>query len=545
MPAVNRSGFRSGIGLIVLALCACGGGGSSSGDAASTEPQRVELAASAGQAGDLVYLPFEVPEGVNRIEARFLDGTTDSIGLGVFDARGTEFLGPGFRGIAGEERREFFIAADEATPGFIAGPFPPGQWNLVVPNYLTRGEIIAEVTMYFGELSRTPSPQPVPEQLRAEGGWYRGDLHVHTAHSSDAFNSGNSLTPAEMALRAQQLGLDFIAVTDHNVSTQNDHLQADAPEDFLLLAGGEITTWLAGPGHLIVAGLQSQEFVDWRFRPVDGIWAKPQSTWGEDEHPIQTVLDYARAQGFYTSAAHPFVAPGFGSNWGFFTDSDQDMAALPDGLEVWNDDFFISGGTATLARWDTELARGRRLCGNGGSDVHGVGGDIEVGTPTTVVYAKTLSRAGIVEALKACRGYVTSGPDGPGLLLSATGPGEQTVMMGDALIGGAGDRATFSVRVIGGAGARLILTRGGLSVFSRAVDSDDQSFTTELSLGNGGAVRAELWPNALSAPFGFSPMALSNPVFYGTETPQPLREALSDGEREQAIARFPAAAQGQ
>lgn len=519
-------------------LAGCGASSGSGTDPASQPPVTLTLEADVGSGGDLVYVPFEVPEGINRIDVGLLDGTPDNVGIGIFDPAGTDFLGRGFRGIAGKERRAFFIAGNDATLGFIPGAIAAGQWQLVLPNYYASGAAQIEVTLSFGSAAAAPRPQHVPEQVRAQAGWYRGDLHVHTEHSSDAFSSGSSLSPAAMAQRARARGLDFIALTDHNVSTQNTRLPDAQPDDFLLLAGGEITTWLAGPGHLIVAGLQAGEFFDWRFRPVNGIWAKPRTQWGENEQGLQVALDHARARGLYSSAAHPFVAPGFGSNWGFFSDSDLDPAALPDALEVWNDDFFTTGGTATLMRWDAELAKGRRLCGNGGSDLHGIDRGIEVGTPTTVVYATELSRAGVIAALQACRAYITSQPDGPGLLLAATTADGQTVMMGDTLVGAAGDTAEVQVRVLGGAGARLVLTRAGAAVFSRAVAGDDERFSTTLILGDAGAIRAELWPNALSAPLGLNPLALSNPLFFGSAPPLPLRAPLPPAYVQHAIDTF-------
>ncbi|MEW6167470.1 MAG: CehA/McbA family metallohydrolase [Pseudomonadota bacterium] len=540
---ITHKRWRSGAALLAaMLLAACGDDGSGSPDGGSgappPEPTVLSFSVPVGSGGDLVYVPFEVPEGVQRIEARYLEGTPDNIGIGVFDAKGSDFLGTGFRGIAGTERREFFIAGDEATLGFIPGPILPGPWQLVMPNYYALGTAQIEVTLHYGEAAPTPQRQAVPEQLIVEGGWYRGDLHVHTEHSSDAFASGKALLPAAMAERAKNRGLDFIALTDHNVSTQNDRLPEAQPENFLLLAGNEVTTWIGGPGHLIVAGLDAGEFIDWRFRPVRGVWGKPVSSWGENEQPIQMLLDYTRSRGLYTSAAHPYVAPGFGSNWGFFGDSDADPAALPDALEVWNGDFFLSGGTAALIRWDIELARGRRVCGNGGSDLHGIDSGAEVGAPTTVVYARELSRAGIVEALQACRGYLTAQPDGPALLLTATGADGSEVMMGEWLSSATGERAQAKVRVLGGEGTRLMLTRGSLGVplLSTTVASADETFTTEIDIRRQDAVRAELWPDALSAPLGLNPIALSNPIFFGPEAPLPLRAPLPEAHRAQAIA---------
>ncbi|GAC1621092.1 MAG: CehA/McbA family metallohydrolase [Nevskia sp.] len=460
-----------------------------------------------------MYLPFDVPPGVNRIDAEFADGSpATKLGLGLFDERGTAFLGGSFRGISGEERRSAFIAGNQATLGFVAGAIRPGRWTVVVPNFLNfSGTAIVRVTMHFGDAVASLPADLVPEAIDRPGpAWYRGDLHVHSQYSSDAFGSGKALLPRDMALRAQARGLDFLSLTDHNVTDQNGRLAAAGVPGFLLLGGEEVTTWVGGPGHMTVAGLQTGEFVDWRFRPASGPYART-ALWKPDDRPIQDVLAHTRALGVYTAAAHPYVAPGLGSDWGFFYDSANDPSALPDGLEIWNDDFTKTSGDLTLRQWDVELARGRHLCGNGGSDVHGVGGATEVGNPTTVVYATSLSRAAIVSAMRACRMYVTAAPNGPGLVLTATGPDAQAAMMGDAITGAATDVAMVSARVTGGSGAVLTVLRNGIPLLVSTITSDDQSMTVPVPLAPGGGVRAEL----RQAPSGPTtvPLALSNPIF--------------------------------
>ena len=54
--------------------------------------------------------------------------------------------------------------------------------------------------------------------------WYRGDLHMHTANSDGncASQSGKRV-PCPVFVTAQaatQRGLDFIAITDHNATSQ-------------------------------------------------------------------------------------------------------------------------------------------------------------------------------------------------------------------------------------------------------------------------------------------------------------------------------------
>src|SRR3989304_913548 len=60
-------------------------------------------------------------------------GPGNTVDIGIFDPRGREFLdAAGFRGWSGASKREFFIAPQEATPGYIRGPLYPGDWHVVL-----------------------------------------------------------------------------------------------------------------------------------------------------------------------------------------------------------------------------------------------------------------------------------------------------------------------------------------------------------------------------------------------------------------------------
>lgn len=89
---------------------------------------------------DFVHLPVEVPAGVREIAVSYgydkppvPAGTPgNSCDIGIFDERGTDLGGPGFRGWSGGFRTEFSLARDTATPGYLPGPINPGTWHLAL-----------------------------------------------------------------------------------------------------------------------------------------------------------------------------------------------------------------------------------------------------------------------------------------------------------------------------------------------------------------------------------------------------------------------------
>src|SRR6185437_10320742 len=149
----------------------------------------------------------------------------------------------GFRGWSGGARRSFVIAPDAATPGYLAGELDPGTWQVIIGiHQLPAGE------------------RPPPRRLPARPGrrWLAGDLHTHTVHSDGA------QTVAELSRFAAGLGLDFIAVTDHNTVSHHRELPAaSARHGITLLPGQEVTT--AG-GH--AGALGEVGWIDFRL-PAD------------------------------------------------------------------------------------------------------------------------------------------------------------------------------------------------------------------------------------------------------------------------------------
>jgi len=115
-----------------------------------------------------ISTPFEVPNNVTRIAVSYrYDNQTHSdpeftggntIDIGIFDARGAQWMSPGFRGWSGSARQSFYLARDSATSGYMPGPLQAGTWYVCLGAYKIaeagcRCQI--EIDMAVGEGSET------------------------------------------------------------------------------------------------------------------------------------------------------------------------------------------------------------------------------------------------------------------------------------------------------------------------------------------------------------------------------------------------------
>ena len=360
------------------------------------------------------YVSFEVPPGCARIDVSYHyhapgkpgEGTID---IGIFDIRGTEPFAGGFRGWSGSARRTFFIERERATPGYVAGPLPAGAWSIIlglyeVPepgiNWFVTAEIEHASAAATAPLSfplPEPAPRPLVDTHVVRGGdtlrWYRGDLHSHTDHS-DGEN-----TIAEMAAEAQRLGLDYLAITDHNTTTH--HAEVDRGQwPVLLIPGEEVTTYR---GHCNIWGLR--EWADFRY------------VRDEDVHHLLRWAEERRAP---ISMNHP---KSVGPPWLF---ADPGFAIR----EVWQAPWRWYNWESVRA-WDAVLAEGKRVVPVGGSDAHGIPPTSRhlhgPGQPTTWVHASALNEAAIIDAVTSGRTSISDAPEGPFVTIVATDDGRSTV----------------------------------------------------------------------------------------------------------------------
>jgi hypothetical protein len=470
-----------------------------------------------------VYLPFSVPTGAKRIHvaydysdevtAAFGQGPGNAVDIGVFDSRGHEFLdAPGFRGWSGNARREFEITSERATPGYIAGALFPGEWNVLLglarldeggvrydvrvmvdvdeealrlTNELARerAEAAAEGRLFRsgGGILRSSSQADRPAASPGEGRWLKGDLHCHTVHSDGA---NPVIEVVEEALR---LGLDFLAITDHNTRSHfDDVMMLNRTQPIILIPGEEVTTYW---GHANTWGLR--EWVDFRC---------------SDNESIQAVQRWVQERGAMLSINH---AKCIGPPWLFKGWDGYDC------MEVWQAPWRFYNWES-LERWDGLLQRGGRVIAVGGSDAHSVPPAAPrhphgLAEPTTWVYADP-SEAGILAAIRAGHAFISDAPRGSRLVLRADEDGDTKYekMMGDTV---APKVVRFRVDIIGGMDRRLWIVSDGVPIDIIEIDRVETQVEFTLDMSGRKYVRAELrgWRGNPSR--GEVVWAMTNPIW--------------------------------
>ena len=418
----------------------------------------------------LRYLPFPVPAGARRIELSYHyeydEGEKGYVDLGLFDARGADFLTGGFRGWSGSARSGFFVATGDATPGYIPGPLPPGEWNVML-GWPVRGP---EVARYWVELNvdsdpNAPDPDPAPAvaQPRAPTGgrgWYRGDFHSHTVHS-DGYNSID-----EYVVEAKRVGLGFLAITDHNTSSHFVEIARRGDDGLLLIPGEEVTT---GWGHANVWGAGG--WVDFRC---------------DDDAGMQRIVDSVHERGGLFSPNHPKASAGY--PWEFEHVRGYRVA------ETWQGPWRFHNAES-LDFWEQRLRAGDQVVAVGGSDCHSIPPAVHLhpwtlGDPCTWVYADNLSEQAVLDAVRAGHVFISEDPTGPFLEATATCAG-RSYLMGDTIAAPAGTPVEVRLRYRGPSGKKLRLLRDGELWRETIADGEDLELAFELPLDAPGYLRAE------------------------------------------------------
>jgi hypothetical protein len=362
-------------------------------------------------------IPFAVPAGTHRISVDFhFTGAEQraTLDLGVADPER-------FRGESGGNKKHFTISETDATPSYLPGAIPAGEWRLLIAVPNMRPQVVAHYTAEIRFNSRDEDASFTDHPLAAGTRWYRGDLHMHTAHSDGSCPSQSGrIVPCPLFLSVQTAaarGLDFIAITDHNADSQNDALRELQPyfDRVLLIPGREMTTFY---GHFNIFGVT--QFIDYRLTP--------------GALDLNAVLRDVRSKGGVASVNHA-ESPGgeacMGCRWEPLPGLDMGMFSA---VEV------INGGRTLSSNakfWDEQLRGGYRLAAVGGSDSHNAtnppGPPGSIGWPTTVVEADELSVPAILNGIRTGRTFVDLTASGDKLVDFEAQSGGAQARMGETL----------------------------------------------------------------------------------------------------------------
>ena len=318
----------------------------------------------------------------------------------------------------------------------------------------------------------------------AEGEWLAGDLHVHTTYSHDSYggpaddNTGPEefytlgWSVEEQFTNAATRGLDYLAITDHNdIRSQSD--PGFGAGGVIPLPGYENSL----EGHAQMLGA-----------------TRLYDNGDKSAAAVQAAADALRADGGVFQVNHP--ADGstdfpHDADWSYLYD------VQPDTVEVWNISRLYqpplpsgSNNDDAIRYWEGWLDRGAKVAATGGSDNHwrSTFAAQGVGQPTTWVFARERTTAGILEGLRAGRTFISHQPPnlgGPRLFLEGEG-----AMVGDEVAPG----TPLWVRVENGTGMFLRLVKTGGRPIGEPVQVTGPAFGYDFKApGTPGWVRAELF----------------------------------------------------
>lgn len=317
-------------------------------------------------------LPFTVPEGVERLDVRYVYERHITARAGDWETRqeanivdlalcGTQKR---YIGASGSDRTHIFVSARESAQGYADTPVEAGEWYIVVGAYkVAPAGVSVRYTVSFTMKERR---------------LLLGDAHMHTR------GSDGHLSPIEIAEMAKENGLDFIFITDHNNYSQN--LKHVPVSGITVLPG---TEWTHYKGHMGMLGVK---------KPYENAFPV------NSEAEARAKIEEARENGAFLVLNHPFC-PNCGWKWGF------DMPY--DAVELWNGATPHPINDAAIHWWHGQLCEGRRPVLAAGSDFHSAEPLRMVGMPTLGLYADSTEPEDILQALRAGRSFITWGPSGP------------------------------------------------------------------------------------------------------------------------------------
>lgn len=348
------------------------------------------------QSADFFYKTVEIPM---LMESLTVSVTTHSssfaqIPFAIFSPSSELRILKTSEGGSGDYHVSCTISASSSDRGGLSGLIEKGEWKLILQKRRFSEDITADViidgTPLSGNISDIKPKRLEKRCLSKAPGWYRGELHVHSNHSTGRDSISRILEVAE------KTGLDYIAITDHFTISHWEEEASFSDSPVLIIQSMELS---GNRGHANLHGIKSLKnpYVD-----DDGTLA---GFFGLEKMPdMEDVADSVHEEGGLFSINHP--DSNIASAWRYH----EFPMRKADIFEVWctsESDFSLR----YPAIWDQYLKKGIKLTGVCSSDSHKAENHPlwSLGNVMTYVYASELSEAGIIEGIKSGRVFMARG----------------------------------------------------------------------------------------------------------------------------------------
>ena len=312
--------------------------------------------------GEYYTFSFDVPDNVEKITVSydyFRKGKgfisdlkpSNTVDIGIEDEKGR------FLGWSGSAHKSVSIGEYDSSEGYLCQPINSGKWKIIVGAYhiMPDGvDVTYTVDFKFKE-----------ERLLF------GDLHIHTTASD------GQLSAYEVGKLAKSIGLDFVALANHNNFSENYCLPHIDGLTFI-----PAVEWTHYKGHMNFFGVKN---------PFDNSFV------ANTREDMQNLISNARSKGAVISVNHPKCR--------FCPYLWEDDNAF-DMVEIWNGPMRKSNVDA-IKWWTDMLCNERRLPAIGGSDFHKQKSLARLGNPVTGVYSKSPAAEDILDAIKKGRAFVS------------------------------------------------------------------------------------------------------------------------------------------
>lgn len=410
-------------------------------------------------------LPFEIPEGVERLDIRYryerhrsytLGQVTQTEEINIVDLALASNTGD-FIGSSGSDRNHIWISEYDTSVGYAPKEPVSGTWNIIVGAYKVQdggAHVIYDIDFTFKKRTLL-----------------KGDTHLHTT-GSDGILSIDEITKLGI-----KNNLDYLFITDHNNYAHNDLLASS--KEITVIPG---TEWTHFKGHANMLGVK---------RPFIGTY------YANNIKEVQERLENAHKNNALVSINHPFdqFCPW---KWGL-DNVEYDL------IEIWNG-IMKQSNMECIAWWQNMLAKGKRLPIIGGSDFHRFNNFSLPGSPATCIYSMSRGQSDILKAIKEGHGFVSYQADGPEADIWCNG-----AYMGDILPYEDNLEVVFTFRKVRKGDTIVIYSADGVEKKINTEASGD--LTIQIKVENKRFYRGELYRKLLSEEQSILCL-ITNPIYF-------------------------------